>query len=487
MALTEQIQHPGFQGRAHLRSAREVLKIDSKLPLPVKLYFLFIMLPIEFSAGGLLMSGVRAILLVLLIPMTIKLVIGHYGRLIWTDLLFFLFCPWAIYTLSLNNPDQAISFGGSVALEFFGGYMLARAYIRTPEAFAGMCKALFLLIVLTLPFAVFESQTGRALIPETLNKIPGFFSLPDFYNEAAGIRMGLERSQVIFAHPIHYGLFCSTAFSLAYVGFKGVFSTPFRYLISFLITVGVFLSLSSGALLPMVLQFGLIIWAWAFDKVRSRWFILMGLTAVAYVIVDTLSNRSPIQVFLSNATFSPHNAYWRVLIFEWGMKNVWMNPLYGLGLNQWVRAWFMHGDSMDNFWLLTTVRYGIPAFFLVGLGFAIPLWKIAWRQFDEGSLVWQFRRAWMIIMVGLVLSLCTVDVWATMFSYIAFLFGSGIWLLSAGQTPAKAPGAVRRTVPDRRATDSNLQGEDGMPEDRSQQTPTRPSPYSRFAPHVNRK
>jgi hypothetical protein len=141
---------------------------------------------------------------------------------------------------------------------------------------------------------------------------------------------------------------------------------------------------------------------------------------------------------------------------------------------------------MDNFWLLTTVRYGIPAFFLVGLGFAIPLWKIAWRQIDEGSLVWQFRRAWMIIMVGLVLSLCTVDVWATMFSYVAFLFGSGIWLLSVGQTPAKAPGAVRRAVPDRRATDSNLQGEEGMPEDPPQQTPTRPSPYSRFAPHVNR-
>jgi O-Antigen ligase len=487
MALTEQIQRRSFQSRARLQSAREMLKIDSKLPLPIKLYFLSILLPIEFNAGGLLMSGVRAILLVLLIPMVIKLLIGHYGRLIWTDLLFFLFCPWAIYTLHLNNPDQAFSFGGSVSVEFFGGYMLARAYIRTPEAFAGMCKALFLLIALTLPFAVFESQTGRALIPETLNKIPGFFSLPDFYNEDAGIRMGLERSQVIFAHPIHYGLFCSTAFSLAYVGFKNIYSTFFRYLVSFLITVAVFLSLSSGALLPMVLQFGLIFWAFALDKVRSRWTIFMVLIGIAYVVVDAISNRTPIQVFLSYATFSPHNAYWRVLIFEWGMKNVWMNPLYGLGLNQWVRAWFMHGDSMDNFWLLTTVRYGIPAFFLVGLGFAIPLWKISRRKIDEGTILWQFRRAWMITMVGLVLSLCTVDVWATMFSYVAFLFGSGIWLLSVQQPTTEAAKPTKRAARNRRAPRDDLQIAKTMPADSAEPASLATSPYSRFAPQLNRK
>lgn len=470
-------------------TVRALLSVKSSLPWPVTLYFLSIMLPLEFNLGGLLMSGVRAILIVFMIPMLIKLVMGHYGRLIWTDFLLLAFCPWAIYTLHLNNPDQAFSFGGSVSVEFFGGYLLGRAYIRTPEAFAGMCKALFLLIVLTLPFAVFESQTGRALIPETLNKIPGFFSLPDFYNEAAGVRLGLERSQVIFAHPIHYGLFCSTAFSLAYVGFKGIYSTFFRYVLSFLITVAVFFSLSSGALLPMVLQFGLIFWAFVLNKVRSKWVIFMVLVVIAYEMVDLLSNRSPIQVFLSYATFSPHNAYWRVLIFEWGMKNVWMNPLYGIGLNQWVRAWFMHGDSMDNFWLLTTVRYGIPAFLLVGGGFALPIWAIAWRKIDENSVIWQFRRAWMITIVGLVLSLCTVDVWATMFSYVAFLFGAGMWFLSAEQTPSEAPKNARRLGTSRPSATARTPAV-AAPEvmQSTDEPPEKPaSPYSRFSQNMTRK
>jgi hypothetical protein len=430
MTLSEQIQRPTRSGRSPMQTAVTYAKVKSKLPFPVKLYFLSLALPLEFNAGTILLTGVRTLLLVLFIPMLLKLLLGRYGRLIWTDFLFFLFCPWVIYTLHLNTPDEAFSFGGSVGIEFYGGYLLGRAYIRTPEAFAGMCKALFLVITATLPFAIYETQTGHAPIPEMLNKIPGFFSLVDFYNEAAGMRMGLERAQVIFEHPIHYGLFCSTAFALAYTGFKGQISTPMRYLLGLIVSMGVFFSVSSGAMLPMILQFILIFWAWALDKVSSRWTILMVLTAIAYVVVDAISNRTPIQVFLSYA-----------------MKNVWMHPLYGLGLNDWVREWFMHGSSVDNFWLLNTMRYGIPGFALIALGFALPIWNIAWHPIAAGSTTWLFRRAWMITWVGLVLTLCTVDVWAAILSYVGFLFGAGIWFLSVEQTTDGTPKETGRRAP----------------------------------------
>lgn len=480
------MRHTAAQsGRVPVQKASALLPLDSKLPLIVKLYFVAIFLPVEFNIGSLMMSGVRTVLLVAFIPMCIRLLTGKCGRLIWTDLLFFLFCPWNIYTLHLNNPDQAISFGGSVALEFFGGYMLGRTYIRTPEAFAGMCKALFIVVVLTIPFAIFESQTGRALIPETLNKIPGIYSLVDFYNEDAGIRMGLERSQAIFEHPIHYGLFCSTAFSLAYVGFKGIYSTWFRYLVSFLVTVGVFLSLSSGAMLPMILHFGLIFWAWALNKVRSRWVILMVLTALAYEVVDLLSNRGPIQVFLSYATFSPHNAYWRVLIFEWGMKNVWLHPMYGLGLNEWIRPWFMHGTSVDNFFLLNAMRYGIPGFLLMAIGWALPIWSISWHKLEEGTVTWNFRRAWVITLIGLVLTLCTVDVWAAVYSYVAFLFGAGVWFLSVDQALPQSTGETRRALQHR----GGISRQDAVAEDGNEAItkPTTLSRYTRFEQNQARK
>lgn len=451
MALSDQIApHNSF--RAPNPQAMAVGSIpQGKLPWPVTLYFLMILLPVEFNLGSLFMTGVRLILILLAIPMAIKLFTKKAGPYLWTDLFFALFSIWNIISLFHNNPDQAISFGGSVGVEFLGGYLLGRLYIRTAADLLAMCKMLFLVVTITIPFAIYESQTGVALIPTLIEKLPVVFSLDDFYNELAGRRLGLERSQVIFAHPIHYGLFCSTAIALAFVGFKDIYSTRFRIFVTFLMLLGVFLSVSSGALLPVILQFGLIIWARIFDSVRARWYYLLALTAFCYVVVSMLSNRTPIQVFLSYATFSPHNAYWRMLIFEWGMKNVWSNPFWGIGLNEWVRPWFMHSGSMDNFFLLIAVRYGIPGFLMTTIGLALLVWKVMWRDFDSDRILWQLRRAWMITMVGLILTLCTVDVWATAYSYVAFLIGTGSWFITVKPSTAAAADGPEDAPPSQRA------------------------------------
>lgn len=441
MAMNDQIS-PHVLQRAKPREPSVAAAPVGKLPLPVTIYFLMILLPIEFNLGSLFMTGVRATLIAMMIPMSLRLFSGKVGRILWTDVLFLLFSIWAILTLFRNNPDQAISFGGSVGVEFLGGYLLGRTYIRTKESFLSMCRMLFLVVAITIPFALYESQTGVALIPTLIAKLPVVYSIADFYNELAGRRLGLERAQVIFPHPILYGLFCSTTISLALIGFKGVVSNSFRMLIAFTMLVGVFLSVSSGALLPVVLQFGLITWAKMFDRVRARWLILVGIVVFFYVVIDILSNRTPVQVFLSYATFSPHNAYWRMLIFEWGMVNVWSNPVWGIGLNDWVRPWFMHTGSMDNFWLLVAVRYGIPGFVLVATGFFLVIWKVMWLDLEADRMLWQLRRAWIITMIGLTLSLCTVDVWATAYSYVAFLFGAGAWLIEAKPAPVAATTTV---------------------------------------------
>ena len=400
------------------------------MALPIKLYFVAIALPVYFQAGPLLMSGVRALLIVLIIPICINLLAGKYGRILLTDILFFLFSVWIIITLSINSPASALSFGGSVAVEFFGGYLLARAYIRSAQDMAAMCRILFYVVLFTIPFALYEGQTGRAFIPELIRKLPGLNSVEDFYNELAGRRLGLERAQVIFAHPIHYGLFCSTAFSLTVVGLQNLFTKLQRCVAGALICFAAFLSLSSGAILPLFLQSGFILWSVGLWSVKSKWFILLGLITLCYVTIDLLSNRTPIDVFMTYATFSPGNAYWRKSIFEWGMKNVWANPFVGIGLNNWFRPWWMFVDSVDNFWLLSAMRYGIIGFAMLAIGFFLPIWNIAWRKIDEKSPAWPFRRAWIITFIGLTLTLSTVDVWATMFAHVAFLFGAGMWFLT---------------------------------------------------------
>lgn len=411
---------------------------DRDLSIAVVIYFLTLALPMHFYAGSVFMTGARVVLLVTVIPLSIGLFSGRYGRIIPADILLLSYAIWNIATLYINSPDQAISFGGSYALEVYGSYLLARACIRTPRQFKAACNGLFAVFLFSFPFAVYETQTGVAPVIRTIEKLPGIFSFPDFFHPTEGIRLGLERSQVLFAHPIHYGVFCASLFSLAVIGYRGTISFFRRWLLGALIFMGLIASVSSGAITPMILQLVMIGWAWAFDRVTSRWLILTGLVMVLYVTVDLLSNRTPVQVFLEYGTLSSGTAFGRLLIFEWGMDNVWKNPWVGIGLNSWERPWWKISESMDNFWLLVAVRYGIPGFALLIVAYASVLWRVMWRDVGTEGQVWQFRRAWAITQVALFMALCTVDVWATMLSYIFFLFGMGVWFLSAEPEAAQA-------------------------------------------------
>ena len=47
-------------------------------------------------------------------------------------------------------------------------------------------------------------------------------------------------------------------------------------------------------------------------------------------------------------TFSTTSAYNRIIIFEYGSAEVMRNPIFGIGLGDWIRPVWM-SDSMDNF------------------------------------------------------------------------------------------------------------------------------------------
>ncbi|MEO5620030.1 MAG: O-antigen ligase family protein, partial [Cypionkella sp.] len=392
---------------------------------PVLLYFLSVMLPISFKLGPLTMTGTRLVLIVMFLPLMVQLSMGRFGRVLLTDVLFLIHVIWMVVSLAVNNPSQAISNAGSTGIEFIGGYALGRAYVRSAEDFSALIRLLAMIALCTFPFAIYETLTGHAIILDMLAKLPGISSLRDL---SIGKRMGLDRVQLVFVHPIHYGLFCTIALSLCYIGLKDVYGNGRRLAISVVVGLSGLLALSSGALLAIVMQLILMVWAFMFRNTKKRWLILLGIFALFYITVDLLSNRAPLNVFLSYATFSPSTAYWRTIIFHWGMINVWANPLFGLGLNDWIRPSYMRSGSMDNFWLLTAVRYGIPGFLTLAVGYAVALWKIGRRNFDSDEILWQFRRAWMFSFVGLTFTICTVHIWHTIYSFVFFMFGAGMWM-----------------------------------------------------------
>jgi hypothetical protein len=399
-----------------------------RLPFPVLLYLLVITLPIGFNLGPLHMSGVRLLLIVMIIPLSVNLLLGKYGRIFLTDVLFFLHFLWIIVALAVNNPDQVVQNAGSTGIEFLGGYVLGRAYIRTRESFMALLRTLVVIVLCCFPLALYEALTGTAVLFNVLGKIPGISSLIDLSIEK---RLGLERVQVSFSHPIHWGLYCSMAVSFCFIGLQNLYSVTTRLVMSVIICFSGLLALSSGAILAILLQAALIVWAGVFRNINKRWWILLGLFAVAYVVIDLLSNRTPIKVFMTYATFSAHSAYWRALIFEWGMVNVWGNPMFGLGLKDWIRPAWMHTPSVDNFWLLITMRFGIPAFLFLAVGYAVVLLRVGLRRFDDDRVLWNLRRAWMFSFMGLTFTLTTVHIWGSVYSFVFFVFGAGMWMMTA--------------------------------------------------------
>ena len=398
--------------------------------LPVVLFVAAAILPVAFQMGTLHLTISRLILLVAILPLGLNLIRGRYGGIIFTDISFGLYVIWVSIALAVNNPSAVVQNAGASGVEFLGAYLLGRAFIQDKDSFAALIKLLVGLIAICIPLVLVETLTGTSILLTLADAVPGMTAPQDLSIEK---RLGLERVQLSFEHPIHWGLFCTMGVALCLSGLQTFITRRTRNLLTFLICFSGFLSLSSAAILGVCLQLALISWAKVFDRLSWKWLLLFGAGAVCYGVVDLLSNRTPMQVFMSYATFSAHSAYWRSTIFQWGMVNVWENPVFGIGLNDWVRPVWMLTPSIDNFWLLTAMRYGIPAFLLLAAGYLWAIWAIACRSFPKGSAIWSIRRGWVICFAGLSFALTTVHVWGTIHAFVFFLFGSGMWLLRAEQ------------------------------------------------------
>ena len=433
MALTD--NSSGFappQGRttAALRTALNT----GSLALPVKIFLVCVVLPFAFGLGPVVLTGVRIVLLFLIPVMAVRLISGKAGKMLPADVLFFLHWLWIGVTIGIHNPDSAIQNVGATGVEFLGGYFLGRTFIRNKEDFIGLIRFSVLLVTLTLPFAVFETLTGRPILIEILNSVPGIKGAVRAYSEQ---RLGLNRVQMGFATPIHYGIYCTIAFSFCYFGLKGVYSSFKRYLATTVIFACVFFSLSSGALLPVMLQLAMIIWAFFLRNNPKRWWYLLGWIAFCYVTIDLLSNRTPYRVFMTYATFSPGTAYWRAAINQFGMDNVWEHPFIGIGFNYWKRPSWMQANSVDNFWLLMAMRHGIPAFLLVAAGYGAALWQVIFAKLGDGDTVLlRLRLAWVFTFFSLALTLNTVHIWSEIYALIFFHIGAGMWLVGHGPVTA---------------------------------------------------
>lgn len=404
------------------------------VPVPVALFFIAMMLPtaVSVNLGGLRLSAYRVVLLVMILPMLLDLVSGRRGRAHVFDFLVLAHCGWALLALiNWGGVAQGIESGGIYIVEFAGAYLLGRLYIRSYEDFAAMARAYVGLVLATLVFTVPEALTAIHILHDGISGAVGGPMAP--YIEP---RMGIERTFGPFDHPILYGVFSASSFSLAY------FVIAKRQLMNFSgmakvvgVVLATFMSASGGPYLVLTMQGFVCAWQRVLGDVQGRWAALFSLFALAYVAIDLFSTKSPFHVFVNNFTFSRESAYNRILIFEFGSAEVARYPIFGIGLGDWVRPVWM-SDSMDNFWLVTAVRYGLPALFLL----LALLLGLVWTVGQRKNLPPEWRRArhaWAFTLFGITVAAATVHLWNALFVLFLFLIGAGAWLLDAKPDPKK--------------------------------------------------
>jgi O-antigen ligase len=387
-------------------------------------FLLVLVMPPEaqFNIGPLVLSPQRLFLMVGLFPAAWRVFCDHRLGLRIVDALAGVHTAWVWVALANVHGLNAttIEAGGSYTIEFLGSYFLGRALIASPRHALFFARRFFLFIMILASFALPEMLTGTHFIREAFGAILGHRSL-----EGVTPRFGLTRAFASFDHPILFGVFCASLLGMTWylaptrrtLGFKRLWTTA-------AVVVAAFSSLSTGPLMACTVQIGIIAWDLTTRVIRGRWWILLAGLAVGYVVVDALSNRDPLTVFIHYLTFNAQTGYDRKLIWEIGIEQIRLTPIFGIGLNQWTTAptWW-HSTSVDAFWLLTAMRFGLPAgvsLLAASLYTIIKMIRLPYKPLRPIAM------GWLVSFIGLSIAAVTVHLWGSAFVLFGFLLGMGV-------------------------------------------------------------
>lgn len=454
------------QIRPSLGASRKISPVSESVPLSFPIVLTLFMLaatqPYGIQIGPLLIGPYRLILLLAAPVLLIQWISGKYGRIILPDILVLAHALWLFVSLIVNgDTGRLVEYGGAQFVDTFIAYLLGRAAIRTREDFYFFARLFLLVLLLMLPFAVIESAGGVMILIPLAEKLPLLNAFPRVTLEYEP-RLGLRRAQVGSAHPILFGVMCSMAFSFAMLSLAhGPRPMGFvrRVLFSAGSWLGTFFSLSAGAILSLLIQGILIVYNSILRGWRARWTVMAVGAVMFYTLVALVAERPPALVIGRLISFSGSTAWNRYMIWQFGSEEVMRHPIFGMGLfYEWVRAPWMP-QSIDNQWLLITMRFGIPsiALFFGAMGYVV--YRLIRMKTEGDQALDAIRMSFVFVFLALFASYSTVAAWHFQWALLLFLIGAAAWIFQSD--PIK-PG-------------------DSPSEDQTESTPAKTLSYSRFA------
>ncbi|MEQ1718649.1 MAG: hypothetical protein ABL907_22130 [Hyphomicrobium sp.] len=408
-------------------------KAHKRAPWQVLLLIAAFLCPTELS---LYIAGLRfpphRVALFILFPIAIIRLLSQQGMKVRSfDIVFILFNVWTIGIFMYHQGQQeGLVYGGSQALEGLGGYLVARAWVRSEAELRATLKVLGVAIAISALIALPETLFGQIYTHELLRQLTG-------YVHPIGIeqRLGLTRAYGVFDHPIHYGTFSATMAAMFWYAEK---TTKNRVKSASMLTAATVLGLSSAPLLCLGLQGGMLVWDRFTRKLKGRGFITGLIVFGMYVGASIASTRGPIAVIATSMTLDPWTGFYRLQIWENGMGNVWMYPLTGLGLGDWDRPAWMVSPTIDAFWLVIAIRMGLPALFMLILG----IWLLARAVSKRGlkhkdPVIRNLSRGWTMSLIALSLVATTVHLWNVPYTFFCFFLGTAGWIADPAKLRVK--------------------------------------------------
>ena len=410
--------------------------IDAPFPLLPVVFVLALCLPFYFYIGSVRMTPYRIILVASILPLIFSWLTGKAGRPSLIDLGFLgaaLFGSLSLIIYMANTHDEAVSAQTIVVyfVETIGPYLLGRVCIGSYGQFFKFSKFLFILLLVLLPFGLAETFLHQKLLLKVLAPILTVYGASDME-----LRYGLTRAQVIFEHPILWGVFSSSFFGIVIYTLGHRLSIIGKTALGIPLVTATFTSISAGGLMSIALQFMLMVWDKITARMNRRWFALACLGAAIYTVVALITNRTPFHVLVSYLTFSAGSSYMRLIIWQYASADVWANPIFGIGLGEWDRPSFVP-MSVDNFWLLTALRYGLPTLFFLAFSILLLMTRMGKAEITSPAAS-QARSGLLIVYVGIIMSGGTVHYWNAIYCWVMFLFGAGYWATAYTRTAAKA-------------------------------------------------
>lgn len=286
-------------------------------------------------------------------------------------------CWMVLSFLIIYNVAFALTSGLAVALDVIMPYIITRLCIKDIRDLRRALVILAPAISVVAAFVIFESVThtqflregAQAIFAPLGTKEYGESPLPTIQNDT---RFGLLRAMGPFSHPILAGLFLLSFFSL--VLFSRLRGWPFWT--AFAAGTGVIFTLSSAAYLGLAMVVGLA----ALERLRQisplmTWPRFLSICGTFLFAIQMVSEGGLIRVLI-RFTLDPQTGYYRLMIWEHGGRSVERYPWFGIGFQEFERLSWMSG-SVDAFWLILAMRYGLPCALLLGLAAVLAIVGLA--------------------------------------------------------------------------------------------------------------